>query len=204
MDVVANVRSTLSALVSQTADQVHREDHFTMMLCAELWPALRGRLLFRTGLGWRILAKWLEGTDAERIRQCHLPDTKDFYADLIVTDPAAEKSPTSTCSIDDVLKEMPIACLYEFKYLTSFTTLNPRKAREDTFKLKVLGEFVRLSVGSTPHMEQFVIASRRRRNARKPASVERLTNWFQDAEFRSSTEGVAITIVDTDGKMFTA
>lgn len=167
-----------------------------MMLCAELWPTLSGRLLFRTGLDWRVLAKRIEGTHAGQIRQDRLPRTKDFYADLIVT----EGCPASSCNIDDVLKETPILCLYEFKYLTSFTTLGPKRARADAYKLEVLGEFIRGSTGQLPHLEQFIVASQRQRPGKRQPTVHRLKTWFEEPAFRSAKRNVVISILDLDGR----
>lgn len=201
MDVITTIRSAVSALARRTADQRHREQQFTMMLCAELWPHLGERLLAWTGLDWKTLIKRIEGTEADRIRQDHLPDTKDFYADLIVTDPPKDVHLKSTLRIDHVLEQMPISCIYEFKYLTSFPSLSRKIAREDTYKLKVLGEYVGRFIGRKPHMEQFIIASRRSQAGKRIRTVETLNSWFQDAEFRTVTSEVVITIVDVDGNL---
>ena len=197
MNELEDIRSALSTIARSTADQLHREEHFTIMLFASLWPAYSDRLLSTTGLGVDVLKARISDTEADKIRGLHLPDTKDFYADFLMTAPMKAGRLKSTMSIDAVLEQATITHICEFKYLTAFPSLSKKIAREDTYKLKILGEFIRISSGISPHMEQFVVASKR--NCKHPHDVNALMNWFGDAEFRADTQGVRISIIDVDG-----
>ena len=198
MSEIDDIRSAISTIARATADHLHREEHFTIMLFAALWPKYSDRLLSTTGLDLNTkLLPIIAGTDADIIRDRHLNTTQDFYADLLLTSPINGNHLTCTLSIDLVLKQAPITHICEFKYLTAFPTLSRKIAQKDTYKLKVLGEYIRMVSGTAPHMEQFVVASRRQ--CKYPKSVENLKQWFSDDEIIMSTKDVHISIVDVDG-----
>lgn len=199
MSEIDDIRSAISTIAHATADHLHREEHFTIMLFAALWPKYSDRLLSTTGLDLKKeLQPVIAGTEADEIRKLYLNKTQDFYADLLLTAPMPHGNHLNcTLSIDRVLKQSPITCICEFKYLTAFPTLPKKIARQDTYKLKVLGEYIRIVSGTAPHMEQFIVASRRQ--CKYPKSVDNLIQWFSDDEIKSDTKGVRISIVDVDG-----
>lgn len=200
MNEADQIREALVELVQETAGQLHREDQFTVRLFAKLWPSLRERLLYATGLDVEIIKEQFhraEVTEVERIRQTFLNKTHDYYADLILTAPLGVTTLKSTLSQAEVLTQVPITHLYEFKYLTAFPSLPRKRAREDTYKLKVLGEYIRLSCGTLPHLEQFIVASDRVSD--RGNSLELLLSWFADEEIKKDTKGVIVSIVDVDG-----
>jgi len=195
-----HIREAVVELIRDTAGQLHREDQFTVRLFAKLWPTFRERLLYATGLDVKEIVKQFDcggKTEVEELRKVHLDKTYDYYADLILTAPLGSVQLTSTLSQVEVLKQVPITHLYEFKYLTAFPSLPRKRAREDTYKLKVLGEYVRLSCGTLPHLEQFIVASGR--TCKHKHSLELLLSWFADDEIKKDTEGVTVSIVDVDG-----
>lgn len=114
-----------------------------------------------------------------------------------MTAPLGDTPLKSTLSQAEVLTQVPITHLYEFKYLTAFPSLPRKRAREDTYKLKVLGEYVRLSCGKLPHMEQFIVASERKSKRRH--TVQSLRSWYADDEIKKDTEGVTVSLVDVFG-----
>lgn len=196
------IREAFEELVRETKGQLHREDQFTVRLFAKLWPSFRERLLYATGLGVDAIKErfWHSGAiEVEALRDNFLRDTYDYYADLILTAPLGSAQLKSTLSQAEVLTQVPITHLYEFKYLTSFPFLPRKRAREDTYKLKVLGEYIRLSCGVLPHLEQFIVASNRESKRRN--SLELLLSWFADDEIKKDTEGVIVSIVDVDGNI---
>lgn len=195
------ISEAVSALVRATADQIHREEYFTTMLFGSLWQAFGVRMLGTTGLELATLQSKIYGTKADDIRGQHLPHTKDFYADLLLTAPSHGRPITSTLRIDTVLHDIPITHLYEFKYFTSFQTMARHHAREDGYKLKVLGEYIRVVTGVPPHMEQFIVLSKRPYKHAKPKTVESVSTWFNDEAYKTDTQGVIIGIVDTDGRI---
>ena len=201
MNEIDDIRSTISTIARSSADQLHREEHFTIMLFAALWPTYSDRLLSTTGLDINILRSKIGGTEADKIRDRHLSRTRDFYADLLMTAPTNGLRLKNSLSIDKVLEQAPITHLCEFKYLTAFPSLSPKIAKEDTYKLKVLGEYIRIASGTAPHMEQFIVASKR--SCKHPKSVQNLIQWFNDEEIKSGTTGVRISIVDVDGVIHT-
>lgn len=194
------IREALVELVRETAGQLHREDQFTVRLYAKLWPSFQERLLYATGLDVQIIKEQFQRagvTEVERIRDTFLNKTYDFYADLILTAPLGVTKLKSTLSQAEVLAQVPITHLYEFKYLTAFPTLPRIRAREDTYKLKVLGEYVRLSCGKLPHMEQFIVASER--ISKRRHTIHSLRSWYADDEIKKDTDGVTVSLVDVDG-----
>ena len=200
MNEADHIREAVVELIRDTAGQLHREDQFTVRLFAKLWPTFRERLLYATGLDVKEIVKQLDRggeTEVEELRKVHLEKTYDYYADLILTAPLGSAQLKSTLSQADVLTQVPITHLYEFKYLTSFPFLPRKRAREDTYKLKVLGEYIRLSCGVLPHLEQFIVASNRK--SKRSNSLELLLSWFADDEIKKDTEGVIVSIVDTKG-----
>lgn len=198
----ANIISrAISDLVVATANQIHREEYFTTMLFGSLWQAFGVRMLGTTGLGLTTLQPVIKGTHADSLRAQHLPKTKDYYVDLLITTPLDGRRITSTLRIDDVLLDRNVTHLYEFKYFTSFQTMSRHHAREDGYKLKVLGEYVRISSGLLPHMEQFIVLSKRPCKA-KPKTVASVSRWFDDIAYRSDTQGVIKSIVDVDGSIY--
>jgi len=199
MNEITDVRETMSSIARSTSDQLHREEYLTVMLFASLWPKYSGRILGTTGLTLDTLQRRIQGTPADELRKEHLPKTKDFYPDLLITAPLDGHDLISTLSIDAVLGATQITHIYEFKYLTSFPTLPRKIAREDTYKLKVIGEYIHQETGTLPHMEQFIVASEREKAQRK--NVDALMRWFDDDELKAKTTGVVISIVGTDGKI---
>ncbi len=191
------VRDKLAENVATMAQEIHREDHFTVRLYAKLWSHLDERILYSTGLYKTQLVPRIEGSDAEALRQKRLPKEMDFYADLIVTAPFKNGERPCTLSIDDFIEHVPITHLYEFKYLTAFQTLSRKIARKDTYKLQVMGQYVLSATGRLPYLEQFVVMSKRA--AKRVHSLESLRSWFHDPEFSKETKDVRISIVDTDG-----
>lgn len=202
MNEISDVRDAISLIARSTAGQLHREEYLTVMLFATLWPKYSGRILGTTGLTLDTLRHGIQGTAADEIRAEYLPKTKDFYPDLLVTAPHGYSSLTSTLSIDAVLAAAQITHLYEFKYLTSFPSLPRKFARQDTYKLAVVGEYIRQETGVLPHMEQFIVASDRKKAQHR--TIDALTRWFDDEQFKSRTMGVVVSIVGTDGRIYTA
>jgi hypothetical protein len=199
MNEIDDIRSAISKLARNTAGQLHREEQLTVMLFASLWAKYSGRLLGTTGLPLNILQARIQGTPAEDIRQKHLPKTKDFYPDLLITAPLHGLDLPNTLNIDAVLESAPITHIYEFKCLTSFPSLPRKIAREDTYKLKVVGEYIRLKTGVLPHMEQFVVESNRKKAAKK--NLDRLLRWFDDDELKAQTKDVVVSVVAVDGSI---
>ena len=195
------IRNAVKVLVQETAGQLHREGYYTTRLFAQLWPLFKERLLCTTGLGVKFITDKFEENDAtEKLRRKYLPKTRDYYADLILTAPLGDTTLKNTLSLDEVLKHVQITHLYEFKYLTAFTYLRCKHARTDTYKLKVLGEYIRLSCGIRPHMEQFIVLSDRKDKKKVPPSLDKIRRWFDEADFQEKTEGVIVSIVDADGE----
>ena len=199
MSIAEQIRLQISQNVAVMGHEIHREDHFTVQLYAQLWPELGNRILYSTGLYVDQLIPRIRGTFAEAILSERLTNAKDFYADLIVTDPFQKGSRACTLSIADFIESVRVTHLYEFKYLTSFPTLPRKVAREDTYKLQVMGQYVLAVTGQMPHLEQFVVLSNRL--AQRVHTVESLQNWFSDAAFRKETQDVSISIVDTHGQI---
>jgi hypothetical protein len=199
MKVAEEVQNKLSLLVVETANEIHREEYFTAMLFAHLWPIYGKRLLFTSGLGLAPLLSQIKGSTADLVRQKHLPGTKDFYADLIITAPLSRTDPSSTMGIDHFLPKRQITHLYEFKYLTSFPTLSRKHAREDTYKLQILGEYVFAVSGVRPYLEQFVMLTNR--PAKRTHTIKSLQGWFMDEEIQAKTPDVCVTLVDTFGNL---
>lgn len=197
MNEIQDIRLAIQNIARNTANQIHREEHFTIMLFASLWPKYSERLLSTTGLELSKLLSRIAGSGADQLRQRHLGRTKDFYLDLLLTAPMNGKHLSSTLNIETVLAETPITHICEFKYLTSFPSLPRKVAREDTYKLQILGEYIRSVSGTAPEMDQFVVASNR--GLKAPRSLHSLTQWFSDAEFRAETRNVRINLVDTNG-----
>jgi len=165
-----------------------------------LWPSFRERLLYATGLDVNAISGKFKSAGAleiENLRDNFLRDTYDYYADLILTAPLGTTRLRSTLSQADVLTQISITHLYEFKYLTAFPSLPRKRAREDTYKLKILGEYIRLSCGTLPHMEQFIVASDR--VSKRRYSLDLLLSWFADDTIKKDTGGVIVSIVDVDG-----
>ncbi|HMO52799.1 MAG TPA: hypothetical protein PKE26_16615 [Kiritimatiellia bacterium] len=202
MSEINTVRTAVTCMAKNTAGQLHREDYYTMMLFAALWPELNTRLLGTTGIGLEDLTPDRIGNYAERLRQRYLPDTKNYFADLLITAPNYGAPLKSTLEIDEVLQQIPITHIYEFKFFASFPTLPRQVARKDTYKLKILGEYIRIACGQLPHMEQFVFMSHR--NAKRQHSIESLLEWFQEDQFVADTSGVIVSVVDTNGMIHEA
>ena len=197
------IRYTVKVLVQKTAGQLHREGYYTTRLFAKLWPFFGERLLCTTGLDVKFIIDQFSRNGAkefENLRGTHLEKTYDYYADLILTAPLGDTTLKNTLSLDEVLKHVQITHLYEFKYLTAFTSLSGAVARDDTYKLKVLGEYIRLSCGIRPHMEQFIVLSDRKDKKKVPPSLDKIRRWFDEADFQEKTEGVIVSIVDADGE----
>lgn len=171
------------------------------MLFTKLWPQYEGRLLTATGITLKTLQELILDTAIDDIRKSHIPKTKDFYPDLLITEPQNGRCLMSTLSIDAVLESEKITHLYEFKYLTSFPSLPRKIAREDTYKLKVVGEYIRQATGTIPYMEQFLVTSERPNAQHK--TVDALMCWFGDDEIKANTTGVVVSIVGTDGAIHT-
>ncbi len=191
------VRKRLAETVAATANEIHREEHFTVRLFAQLWPQLGERILYATGLYLSQLVPRIEGSEWEALRKKRLPKGKDFYADLIVTDPFKIGERFCTLSIENFIERIPVTHLFEFKYLTAFQTLPRGKAREDTYKLQIMGQYVLSATGRLPHLEQFIVLSIR--PSKRTHTLDTIRNWFRDNEFRNETKDVSISIVDTDG-----
>lgn len=191
------VRDKLAETVAATAQEIHREEYFTVRLFAQLWSRLNERILYSTGLYITQLVPRIEGSDADALRRKYLSKGMDFYADLIVTAPFKNGERPCTLSIADFIERVPVTHLYEFKYLTAFQTLSRKIAREDTYKLQIMGQYVLSATGRLPYLEQFVVMSKRA--AKRVHTLESLRNWFRDPEFRKETKNVHISIVDTDG-----
>ena len=202
MCIEEQVRKQLSDNVAAMTNEVHREDHFTVLLYAQLWPEFGDRILYSTGLYVDQLIARINGTVADDLRLDRLSDAKDFYADLIVTDSFQKGSRDCTLSIADFIERVNVTHLYEFKYLTSFPTLPRKVAREDTYKLQVMGQYVLSATGRLPHLEQFVVLSNRL--AKRVHTVESIQNWFSETEFREETKDVRISIMDTHGQIHQA
>ena len=201
MDIARVVRDEVGRLVASTAYETHREDHFTVILFAQLWPVLQERLLYSTGLGLDPLLSKIKDSETDHLRQTRLPKTKDFYPDLIITAPLNGVCRKSTIGIDHFIDQFNVTHLYEFKYLTAFTTLSRGTARKDTYKLKILGEYVRVATGQLPHLEQFIVMTNR--PAKRTHTIESLQSWFNDEQIKIETEGVQVSIMDTAGGIHT-
>lgn len=197
MNIDAHVLNELCGLVQRTAGALHREEYFTSRLTARLWPHLGERILGTTGLYVNVLEQVIRGSPADALRMQYLPKTKDFYADLMVLDDLAGTRLRSSLTIDAVLEQVGITHLYEFKYLTSFPTMEPRHAKADTCKLVVLGEFVHAVTGVRPCLHQFVVATNR--VAKKTRTVQNLLGWFSEDMVRGAWRNVCIEVVDPDG-----
>lgn len=197
MTTAALIHETIGALALRHARVMHREDHYSLALFGMLWERLGERMLVATGLGVKHLEEKIQGTHADSLRRAHLPETKDFYADLLITKPSETERPVMMLSLDMFIDRLPITHLYEFKFLNAFPSLSRKLARADTYKLRVLGEYVRQCTGTLPHMEQFVFESTR--PDKKPRTVRHLRAWFEEASFRREVDCVHISLVDSQG-----
>ncbi len=196
------IANQLSINVASMANEIHREDHFSVLLYAQLYPKLGKRMLYATGLYVDQLVARIKDTEAENLRIKHLKKGKDFYADLIITDTFKKPEFYKTLTIDNFIEQIPVTHLYEFKYLTSFPSLSKAIAREDTYKLQIMGEYVLNITGKLPHLEQFVVMSNRPNNqTNKPRSFDTIKDWFSCNEFKRETQNVKISIIDTAGKI---
>lgn len=176
-----------------------REDQYSMVLFAKLWPLLGGQLQVSTGLGREYLLPRIKDTSADALRMRRLPKTKDFYADLIVTEAPGPEAPTCFLGLNDFADRLRVTHLFEFKYLSAFTSLSRGVARKDGYKLKVLGEYVRCMCGTAPHMEQVIFNFHR--PGKKMRTNEQLASWFRGDDFLKEAEGVSVLIVDSSGAM---
>ena len=185
-------------LAVKLAHRPHREDYYTTAICAEAWPQLHNRILVATGLGLDPLREVLGSHEIDNLRARCLPETKDFYADLVLTEDQSSFTGNSFLALNDFSRALKITHLFEFKFLSSFPSLSRGIARADTFKLKVLREYVRITCGEFPHTEQVIFNLKR--HDKPPKRLSTIMGWFTDPAFRADTDGVLISIID-DGNL---
>jgi hypothetical protein len=201
MNEIDYVHQGYQELARKFSGHVHREGHYTMALCAELWPHLRDRMLVWTGLGVNSLRAKI-GPQTESIRQKYLPRTKDFYADLLLTNISYRTYNCEDLTGLDVFSDsLPVSHVFEFKFLSAFTTLSRKIAREDTAKLRVLGGYLEKSLGRMPYLEQVVFNFPRKGVRAKSTGL--LQRWFTADGFKDQFPEVKVLIVDQDGAIVT-
>lgn len=204
MSEIERIHNEFRWLAEHNKGRKHREGQYTMALCGGLWSDYGKQMLVHTGLGREQL--WNNVGEAVRtvLNGPLLSKTMDFYPDLLLTDVSVESYPDKDfCGLDRFVGAVSITHVFEFKFLNAFTTLSRGKAREDTAKLYVLGEYLKNknASGKQPHLEQVIFNFTA--PGCRPKTNQQLRSWFTDGGFRGQFKDVAITIVSPEGAMET-
>ena len=134
----------------------------------------------------------------DRLRQEWLPDTKDFYADMLLAEvPYLSYKGEFLQALHEFAHELPITHVYEFKYLSAFPTLSRNVTRQDAIKLMVIGDYLHAVSGKTPHLEQVIFNFPASDYPRK--TTERIRSWFETDGFLALVPNVNVTVVDHSG-----
>lgn len=202
MNDTDTIREVLSKVGATMSRRFHREDHYTMAICANLWQMFKDRMFVAVGLDVGALTEVIGGTKVDELRIQRLPDTKDFYPDLLITTSPGVSLPPQMLALNQFSKNLPPTHVFEFKFLNAFPTLPKKVARADSYKLYILGQYIQRVSGTMPYLEQVLFTSTR--TDRRIRSVAELSAWFQDEEIITETEGVHVSIIDADGRIHRA
>lgn len=193
------VRETYSRFAKTYGSHVHREGHYTLALCAMLWPYLGDRLLVSTGLPFDKLEGKLD-PQVDALRRERIPKTRDFYVDLLLTSAPYLLHPGEFLQgLHEFADCLPVTAIYEFKYLSAFPTLSRQVARADAVKLKVVGDYLRNVSGVLPHRELVIFNFPA--SDYPPKQNSRLRAWFVEEGFVDLVSDIHILIVDQHGEI---
>jgi hypothetical protein len=182
MNDTDTIRTVLSEVGATMSRRFHREDHYTMAICANLWQMFKDRMFVAVGLDVGALTEVIGGTKVDELR--------------------IQRLPPQMLALNQFTKNLPPTHVFEFKFLNAFPTLPKKVARADSYKLYILGQYIQRVSGTMPYLEQVLFTSTR--TDKRIRSVAELSAWFQDEEIKTETEGVHVSIIDADGRIHRA
>ena len=175
-----------------------REEGYSHLLFAHLSRLYENRLMIGTGIYLEDLLKGISAQSHE-VQKTYLPKAWDLYPDLLIYEANVfADTKTDFNRIDECPHALAPVVLCEWKFTSSFPSMQRVHLLKDAVKLSLLAEYMAKKGYRAPRLIQVVFNFPHPRHGRPEDSFVR---WYQDDEFKVNAPGLEAFMIFNDGRI---